>query len=327
MAANHAHMHQIAGKRLVVACALTALVLGVELAGGFVAHSLALLSDAGHVLTDVVALAFAWFAAAQATRPANDRKTYGYHRTGILIALANAATLIAIVLAIGFEAVPRLRHPVPVTPWLIVVAAGVGVAVNLYIGASLHGLGSANLNVRAALLHVLGDLGAGVGVIAGGAVIALTGWYPLDPLVSLFIALLIARGAWGILRETLDILMEATPKGLNVLELVADMRRQPGITGVHDLHVWSIAGGMRALSAHVRVQDCQLSACDDLLGDLNRVLAQRYQIGHSTIQFECAGCEPPELYCTLNPDPAAGHAHANGNGRQTSAPENVKAQG
>jgi cobalt-zinc-cadmium efflux system protein len=320
MPAQHTHTHQLAGKRLVIACALTALVLAVELAGGIVAHSLALLSDAGHVLTDVVALGLAWFAARQAGRPANDRKTYGYHRTGILVALANAGMLIAIVVGIGFEAVQRLRHPAPVTPWLMFVAAGVGIAVNVYIGASLHGLGSANLNVRAALLHVLGDLGAGVGVIVGGVVIVLTGWYPADPLISLFIALLIAWGAWGILRETLDILMEAAPKDLDMTDLVDAMRRRPGITDVHDLHVWSIAGGMRALSAHVRLRDCMLSDCDGLLTDLNRVLAERYQIGHATIQLECTGCEPPELYCTLSADPCASHTQTPASsGQQTVA--------
>jgi cobalt-zinc-cadmium efflux system protein len=292
---------------------LTALILVVELAGGIVSHSLALLSDAGHVLTDIAALGLAWFATAQAERPANARKTYGYHRTGILAALVNAVTLILVVVAIAFEAVRRLQHPETVTPWVMFVSAAVAIVVNLYIGLGLREEGGDNLNVRAAMLHVFGDVGASAAVIAGGLVILLTGWYPADVLISLCIAVLIARGAWGILRDTVDILMEATPRDLDVAQLVRDIVRQPGVADVHDLHVWSIAGGMRALSAHVRIADRPLSACDGLLVDLNRLLQDRYKIGHSTLQLECAGCDPNHLYCTLNPDGGMEHAHAHRN--------------
>jgi cobalt-zinc-cadmium efflux system protein len=286
------------GRRLRMAFFLTAMILIVELAGGVISHSLALLSDAGHVLTDIVALGLAWFATVQAERPANERKTYGYHRIGILAALANAVTLILIVLAIAYEAYRRLQQPPAVTPTLMFVAAAVGIAVNLYIAVGFRKEGRENLNVRAALLHVLGDVGASVGVIIGGLVIVLTRWYPADPIISLGIAVLIA---WRILRETVDILMEATPKGLNVAQLVRDVVRVPGVADVHDLHVWSIAGGMNALSAHVQVEgDQPLSTCDELLGTLNGILANRYKITHTTIQFEYAGCNPHSgdvLYC------------------------------
>jgi len=312
MAAGHDHAHGMVGRKLRTAFLLTAVILAVELAGGIVSHSLALLSDAGHVLTDIFALGLAWFATAQAERPANAQNTYGYHRTGILAALANAVTLILIVLVIAYEAVQRFQHPEEVTPWVMFVSAAVGIAVNVYITFGLRQESGDNVNVRAAILHAMGDIGASVGVIVGGLIILLTRWYPADPLISLFIAVLIATGAWSILRETVDILMEATPKQLNVAQLVRDMIGQPGVRDVHDLHVWSITGGMAALSAHVQVADRPLSACDDILGGLNQLLQTKYKIGHSTLQFECEGCDPNHLYCSMNPEGGEEHAHAHG---------------
>lgn len=311
MATEHEHTHSPSGNKLRTAFALTALILVVELVGGLLSHSLALLSDAGHVLTDIIALGLAWFATVQATRPANAQKTFGYHRTGILAALANAITLILIVGAIAYEAIQRFQHPETVTPWLMFVSAAVGIGVNLYIGLGLQKEGSENLNVRAAMLHVFGDVGASVAVIVSGVIILLTGWYPADPLLSLVIAVLIARGAWKLLHETVDILMEATPKDLNMAQLVRDVIRVPGVVDVHDLHVWSIAGGMSALSAHVQVQDRPLSACDPLLAQLRKLLQERYQIAHTTIQFECADPGPDDLYCELIPPEEAdqGHQH------------------
>ena len=310
---GHSHAHGMAGERLRTALLLTTIILVVELAGGLLSHSLALLSDAGHVLTDIVALGLAWFATRQAERPANASKTYGYHRTGILAALANAVTLIGIVAAIAYEAIGRLQHPEHVQPGLMFVAATVGIVVNLYIAFGFHQEGGENLNVRAAMLHVLGDVGASAGVIVGGLVILATGWYAVDPMISLGIAVLIARGAWGVLTETVDILMEATPRGIDVAQLARDMVTVPPITEVHDLHVWSIAGGMTALSAHVQVaDDCPLSACDAVLERVDQLLANRYQITHSTIQFEYACCErhgPDDLYCGGMGGESRGHAH------------------
>jgi cobalt-zinc-cadmium efflux system protein len=313
MAAGHDHGHSMTGARLRTAFLLTAVILLVEATAGIFAHSLALLSDAGHVLTDIFALSLAWFATVQAERPADARKTYGYHRTGILTALLNAATLLVIVVVIAFEAIRRFQHPQAVTPWLMFVSAGIGIALNLYIGLGLRQESGSNVNVRAAMLHVFGDVGASVGVVVAGVVIALTGWYPVDPLLSLAIAALIAVGAWNILRETVDILMEATPRDLNVAQLVRDLVRVPEVEDVHDLHVWSIAGGMRVLSAHVQVRDdCHLSACDALQARLNGLLQERYQIGHTTLQFECAACDPNPLYCALNGSADGGPGHEHG---------------
>lgn len=311
---SHVHSHTGTKRALATAFALTTAVLLVEVVGGLVSHSLALLSDAGHVLTDIVALGLAWFAAVQAERPSDDRRTYGYHRVGILTALANAVTLILIVIAIAIEAAHRLQQPEMVTPWVMFAAASVGLAVNLYIGLGLRRQGSANINVRAAMLHVFGDVGASMAVIVGGIVIALTGWYPADPIISLAIALLIAWGAWGVLRETIAILMESTPRDVDVTHLLRDLGKIPGVSGVHDLHVWSIAGGMRALSAHIQVLDRPLSACDALREKINQLLANGYHISHTTIQFECRDCDrcdSNKLYCQLEPGEAV-HSHLHG---------------
>jgi cobalt-zinc-cadmium efflux system protein len=303
---EHAHLHGATGAVLRRAFLLTLVILVVEAVGGMLSHSLALLSDAGHVLTDIVALGLAWFATNRAEKPPDARNTYGYHRTGILVALINAVSLILIVGWIGYEAVGRLRHPESVSPWIMIVAATVGIAINLSIALGLRAEGSANLNARGALLHALGDVGASVGVIIGAVVIALTGWRYADPIISLAIALLIAKGAWDLLGDTVDILMEATPRDINVAQLVRDVIRLPGVEDVHDLHIWSIAGGMRVLSAHVQVADNRpLAACDRLVEEIHTLLCNDYTISHTTLQLECAGCTLRDLYCGL-PD----HAHS-----------------
>ncbi len=301
MSAGHSHK-PASDAQLRTAFFLSFAILAVELAGGLVSHSLALLSDAGHVLTDLFALGLAWFATVQAQRPADASKTYGYHRTGILTALVNALTLILIVGVIGYEAIRRLQEPTTVTPTLMFVSAVVGIAINLYIGLGLRSGSDGNVNVRAAMLHVFGDVAASVGVVIAGVVILLTRWYPADAVISLAIAVLIAKGAWDLMRETIDILMESTPKNLNVAQLVRDVVCVAGASDVHDLHVWSIAGGVNALSVHLQIEgDRQLSDCDTLLERINCVLAERYRITHSTIQFECANCDPQhsDLYCSI----------------------------
>ncbi len=294
---GHNHTHSIARQSLRLAFFLTVIILIAELAGGWLANSLALLSDAGHVITDIFALGLAWFAAVQAERPANARKTFGYHRVGILAALVNAVTLIAIAIAILFEAVQRFQHPEPVQPLVMFLAAGIGIAINLFIGFSLQ-KESHTLNTRAAMLHVFGDVAASVGVIVAGIIILFTGWTIADPLLSIGIAALIAVGALRILRETADILMEAVPKGLSMPDLVRDMKSIDGVQDVHDLHVWSITSNMYALSCHVLIENLPPSDSSSILQSLNAMLSEKYHIGHATIQFEC---EPHQgTYCSVN---------------------------
>jgi len=311
--AGHNHSHSMAKQSLRLAFFLTMLILVAELVGGFVANSLALLSDAGHVVTDIFALGLAWFAVAQAERPANARRTFGYHRVGILAALANAVTLILIAVVIIVEAVQRFQHPEPVQPLIMFLSAGIGIAVNLYIGFGLRKKGD-NLNVRAATLHVFGDVGASAGVIIVGIVILTTGWTLADPLLSVGIAALIAVGAWRILRETTDILMESVPRELSMPDLVRDMRKVEGVQDVHDLHVWSITSNMYALSCHAMIDDVPQSTCATILQSMNKMLSEKYHIGHATIQFECNPhqeqcCSIDGLYCRMEGGESAEHNH------------------
>ena len=277
------------GAKLKVALALTCLVLVVELAGGLVSHSLALLSDAGHVLTDVFALGLAWFAVAQASRPADQRRSYGYHRVSILAALVNSVVLIGIVVAIGYEAVRRLANPEPVQGGIVVITALVGIAINAYVALGLRG-DTHSLNMRAAFLHVAGDIGASVGVVVAGLVILLTGWLYIDPLLSLAIAVLIAFGAWRIVRETVNLLLEGTPADINLAAVTAEINGTELVSSMHDLHVWALSSDEMALSVHVVVDDCPLGEAEHVVRDLERRLCERFSIGHTTIQVE--SCHP-----------------------------------
>ena len=277
------------GATLRRALLLTVVILLVELAGGLASHSLALLSDAGHILTDIFALGLAWFALEQSKRPADRRRSYGYQRVSILAALVNAVTLIVIVLAIGYEAVRRLMAPEPVQGGIVILAALIGIAVNTYVILGLRG-DTKSLNIRAAFLHVAGDIGASVGVVVAGAVILLTGWLYIDPLLSLGIAALIAFGAWGIVRETVNLLMEGTPTEVDLGQVTREITGTERVTGLHDLHVWALSSEETALSVHVVVGECPLSDAEHLVRDLEQRLCSRFDIGHTTIQVE--SCHP-----------------------------------
>jgi cobalt-zinc-cadmium efflux system protein len=303
MSAEHDHTHSMAKQALQLAFFLTIIILVAEITGGIIANSLALLSDAGHVLTDLFALGLAWFATAQMERPADARKTFGYHRVGILAALINALTLILVTGWILWEAIGRFQRPEPVQPIVMFISAGIGIVVNLFIGFSLRKEGD-NLNVRAATLHVFGDVGASVAVIVAGGIILATSWYPIDPLLSVGIAALIAWGAWRILRETTDILLEAVPTEINLSELVRDMMRYEEIHDVHDLHVWCITSGMYALSCHASIEDLPPSQSASILHTLETMLREKYRIGHTAIQFESHAhqdtpCSVDGLYCSM----------------------------
>ena len=272
-----------------VALALTVVVLLVEAAGGLWSHSLAVLSDAGHVLTDVFALGLAWFAFEQSKRPADRRRSYGYQRAGIVAALVNASILIVVVLAIAVEAVRRLLVPEPVQGGLVVATALVAIAINAFVILILRGH-APNLNQRAALLHVAGDVAASAGVVVAGVVILLFGWLYIDPLLSLAIAAFIAYGAWGIARETVNLLMEGTPPGISLAAVSSEIASTKLVTGVHDLHVWALAPEDVALSCHIVVEDTSLGDAEHVVRDLETRLCGRFAIGHTTIQVE--SCHP-----------------------------------
>ena len=270
---------------------LTFGVLAVELGAGFAAHSLALVADAGHVLTDLLAIGMAWFASVQARRPIDLARTYGYQRVGTLAAMANGALLILVVGGVAYEAARRLEHPEPVSGGIVVAGALVASAINVLVALRLHGdHDHASLNVRAALVHVLGDLAGSAGVVGSGVVIIFTGWLYADPLVSLAICALVAVGAWRILRESVRILLEGAPAHVDmdlVQRLIEETR---GVDSVHDLHVWTLSGEETMLSCHVVVPDSLMSEAEHTMRRLEQRLCDEFGIGHTTIQLE--SCHP-----------------------------------
>jgi cobalt-zinc-cadmium efflux system protein len=289
----------LAGQRLRLAVLLTCAILVGELVGGYFANSLALLADAGHIFTDLFALSLSLFAVRQMQRPSDHRMTFGYHRVGILVALINALTLVAITGVIFWGAANRFRDVPEVEGALTLGVGSIGLLVNGLVMGLLWRHQHTSLNVRSAFLHVAGDFLGSVAVIVSAAVILATAWYWVDPIVSVIIGLIIAFGAWRIIREGVAILMEAAPAELNVEEVAMALAAVPGVKDVHDLHVWSIAPGLHALSCHVRMDDQPISQGDRVLMRVNEVLSSRFSIAHSAIQMETLECDPNALYCCL----------------------------
>ena len=278
-------------RRLTWAAGLTAGILVLEAAGGILSHSLALLSDAGHMMVDLLALLLSLLAVRFACRPATDRKTFGYHRLEILAALLNGSLLVVLSLYLFYEAVRRLIHPQVVDTRLMLGVAGVGLLANL-IGIALLSPSRRNLTVRSALLHILGDAFSSVGVILGGLVMQATGWYRADPLLSLLIGGVILWGAFRLMREACDVLLEATPAGLALPEVSRAIASVSEVVGIHDLHVWSLTTGRPALSGHVVVRGgVSLADTDHILNRIKSVLEARFGICHTTIQLESEAYE------------------------------------
>jgi cobalt-zinc-cadmium efflux system protein len=261
---------------------------------GVLANSLALLSDAAHILTDAFALGLAWYAARLSALPPDERNTFGYRRSSILAALANAGILFGVTVVIGVEAIVRLRSVPHVAGAPVIAAALAAIVANCYIAMALRREGQDNLNVRAALLHVVGDIAASVGVVVAGIAVLVWSAYTLDPLLSIFIAALIAYGAWGVVRDTTAILMEGTPRGVDLDTLRVAMLEVPGVQDVHDLHVWALSDGFRLLTAHVAVPNQALGDTANLLSDLRLLLRRRFHIEHATIEAECVDCRVPQ---------------------------------
>jgi cobalt-zinc-cadmium efflux system protein len=276
--------------RLLTTLGVTAAFLVVEVLGAVWTGSLALLADAGHMLTDVGGLALALFATWIAGRPPTPAKSYGYYRAEILAALVNALVLLAVAGAILVEAYRRLGAPPDVLGGPMLAIAIVGLVANLGCAWLLHADAGTSLNVRGAYLHVLGDALSSVGVVVAAAVVVATGSTVADPLASVAIALIIVPRTWGLLRQAVNVLLEGTPTHLDVGEIEAAIRRVPGVRRVHDLHVWTLTSGREAMSAHVVVED--VGASDRLLRELHAVLHARFGIDHTTIQLET---EPPAV--------------------------------
>lgn len=277
--------------RLAAVLALTLTFMVVEAIGGWLSGSLALLADAGHMLTDAGALGLSLLSAWIALRPANQTKTYGYQRWEILAALINGAALFGIAGWVVVEAIQRIQNPEPIQAGLFLVIAAGGLMVNLVSLGILHGIRDGNLNTRGAYLHVLGDALGSVGALAAAAIIATTGWTLADPIVSIVLAILILVGAWRLMRESTDILLESVPGHVSMAEVQQRMLSVPGVSAVHDLHVWAVTSKLVAMSGHAIVPD--LGAHPEVL-DRIRSEMSLLGIGHVTIQLEVQHeCEEP----------------------------------
>jgi cation diffusion facilitator family transporter len=277
-------------RRLAVVLGLTVLVMAAEVAGAVLSGSLALLADAGHMATDAAGIALALGAVTLAQRPARGRRTFGWQRAEILAAVANGLLLLGVAVYVLVEAVRRIGHPPEIGSGLMLGIAAVGLAVNLFGLALLHRGHQRSLNVRGAYLEVLGDALGSVAVIVAAVVIATTGWTPADTVASLAIGFLVLPRAWSLLREALDVLLEAAPKGVDLEEVRAHMLEVEGVTGVHDLHAWTITSGLPVLSAHVVVTDEALAAGHGgrVLDALCACLGDHFDVDHCTFQLEAA---------------------------------------
>jgi cobalt-zinc-cadmium efflux system protein len=289
MSGHHSHGTNSA-KVLRYSVAATFIYVVLTVVAGIRAHSLALLSEAGHNVTDLLALLLSWVAVFIQMRPPNETKTFGYHRAGVLAAFLNALTLVAIALYIFYEAIQRLHAPVQVHATLMIWVAAVGVVMNGAIAWFLF-RASRDVNVRSAFMHQLGDTLSTAAVIVGGWVILWTGQTWVDPVLSIGIGFLILWSSWGIIRETLNILLEGIPHGMSVEKIIASISAVAGVNDVHDVHVWSIGSDTHALSCHISIEDIPPSESETILRSVKQVLAAKFHIHHTTIQFENVVCE------------------------------------
>jgi cobalt-zinc-cadmium efflux system protein len=301
---NHAHIHfneltQQTVRRLALSLIITLLFVFVEIGAGIFANSLALLTDAAHNFTDVLALALSWWALRLTSQPANRDKTYGYHRAGILAALANSTTLVVIALGIFYEAYHRFINPPEVQADVLIGVGAVAVVINVVTALLVRRGAEHDLNIRSAFIHLMGDVLSTVGAVIAGVIIRFTDWNWLDPLASVLIGVLILWSAWSIVRESVDILMEGTPTDIDMDAMIRDISAVEGVRGVHDLHVWSITRGIRTLSAHLVTDDLPISEGASIQTGVNEVLYHNYNINHATLQLECNDCMPSTLYCAF----------------------------
>lgn len=304
--------HRSRERRLAVATGLNVAIVVAQVFAGLVAGSVGLLADAGHNLADTAAVVLSLFALRLSRRGATDARSFGYHRTGILAAQANAAALLAVTALLAFESLRRLADPVPVDGAVVLVVALGAAAINGLAAWVVHEPGGTDLNLRSAVLHLVSDALVSVAVALAGAVILLTdGLDRLDPAVSLLVSGLIAVFAVRLLRSTTDVLLESTPAGLDVDALRADVLGVPGVLGVHDVHVWSLSEQVRAASGHVLLEGHPtLEEANETGARVKRVLAERYGIGHATLELECEVCQPvPADACTLPEPDGAVHRH------------------
>lgn len=296
---HHHSAYGLSSAKLSLSIALTFGFVVLECAVGWQAKSLALISDGVHNFTDGFALILSWYGLRAALKPASPQNTFGHQRVSILIALFNSLTLLLSSGYIVYEAIARLRSPEIVQSVPVMLVAGAAIVVNLLIAFWLHQGAHHDVNIRSAYAHMVGDALFSLGVVVAGAIIYKTGWLFADPLIAIIIGVYITRSAWDIAKESVHILLEAAPKGLDVPEMIAAVRAVPGVRDIHDLHVWTIADGMHALSCHLRLEPEFAPEAKRVLREVKEALAHQFAVTHSTIETECEDCPNADLYCTL----------------------------
>jgi cobalt-zinc-cadmium efflux system protein len=294
---HHGHSHGTA-KILNWSSFATIAFVVVEAIAGFRSGSLALISDAGHNFTDALALVLAAVGVYMQSKPANSVKTYGYHRAGVLTAFVNALTLVVIAVFIFYEGWQRFLHPRHIEEWTMLWVAVAALALNGGVMLSLYREKDHDLNIRAAFMHMLGDAVSSVGIIAGAIAIHFTGLSVIDPVLSVLIGVLIIWTAWDIIQESLNVLLEGLPRGMELNEVTGAMREIDGVIEVHDLHIWSLGSSAHALSCHVLIEDMPPSESNAILQRLNDVLC-KFEIRHSTVQFEHTKCALSDAPCSI----------------------------
>ncbi len=295
---SHHHILPVASK-LKLGILLTSIILVAEVVGGFMSNSLALLADAGHVLADVIALGLSWYGIKQAERPTSHSMTFGYHRVGVLVAIINALSIFAIALIIFYEAFQRLQQPPEVNSPLMLAVASVGLCANIFIAFWLRREQRTNLNIRSAFWHAMGDTLASVGIIMGGTIMLLTGISLVDPIISILIGFIIILAAWTIFRDGLRVILEATPREVDVRKMITSLNKISGVKDVHDVHVWSITPEMHAMSCHILIDDLATSEAAKIRDKIKGVLTRQFNIGHATLQMECEQCDANDILCQL----------------------------
>ena len=279
------------------AVTLTLAFVIVEALFGWFAHSLALLSDAGHNLADAAALGFSWYALWIANKPSHQGMTFGYHRVGVFAALANALSLVLIAALIGWEAIARIRQPEAANGVVMIGVAAAAIVVNLMIGLWLHSGSKNDLNIRSAYLHMLGDAVSAFGVVIAGVLVAATNTRLADPVVSLLIAVLILYSSYGVLIESATVLLEGTPAGLDMTAVIGAIKSVGGVLDVHDLHVWMVGPGVVACSCHIVVNEQSVREGQQVLRAVVHDIEHRFHITHTTVQVEVEGCDATDMYC------------------------------
>ncbi len=291
------HSRSLTGRRLALSIVITLLFVFAEAVTGYFAHSLALLSDAGHNFADALFLVFSWYGLWIAQKPSTAKRTFGYHRVSILTALVNSVSLVVIALLIFWEAAIRLRHPEPVQSTPMIVVALIAILMNTVTSLWLRRAAKTDLNVRSAYMHMVGDAISAAGVVGAGVIVAFTGAWIADPLVSILIGVLILWSSWGILKESVNVLLEGIPEGMDMAHVEETISGVHGLLAVHDLHVWTVGSGMICCSCHVMVNEQSVRSGENVLRAVTEELEHHFGIAHTTIQVEVEGCDPNDMYC------------------------------